>query len=73
MIGPLKLVSPTPPCQNPKIPIPFSSESDCSIASRAGSRAFKIPPSIRQRISATFDGAKGKDWRLLAKKLHVDR
>ncbi|XP_051907439.1 netrin receptor UNC5D-like isoform X2 [Hippocampus zosterae] len=59
--------------ENPKIPIPFSSESDCSIASRAGSRAFKIPLSIRQRISATFDGAKGKDWRLLAKKLHVDR
>uniref|UniRef100_A0A3Q3DIS9 Netrin receptor UNC5 n=1 Tax=Hippocampus comes TaxID=109280 RepID=A0A3Q3DIS9_HIPCM len=55
------------------IPVPFSSESDCSIASQAGSRAFKIPLSIRQRISATFDGAKGKDWRLLAKKLHVDR
>uniref|UniRef100_A0A3Q2YIW8 Netrin receptor UNC5 n=1 Tax=Hippocampus comes TaxID=109280 RepID=A0A3Q2YIW8_HIPCM len=59
--------------ENPKIPVPFSSESDCSIASQAGSRAFKIPLSIRQRISATFDGAKGKDWRLLAKKLHVDR
>uniref|UniRef100_A0A7N9ATU7 Netrin receptor UNC5 n=1 Tax=Mastacembelus armatus TaxID=205130 RepID=A0A7N9ATU7_9TELE len=40
-----------------------------------GSRAFKIPLSIRQRISATFDtaNAKGKDWQLLAQKLHIDR
>ncbi|XP_077398804.1 netrin receptor UNC5D-like [Vanacampus margaritifer] len=61
--------------ENPKVPVGFFSESDCSITSHAGSRAFKIPLSIRQRISATFDGtnAKGKDWRLLAQKLQVDR
>ncbi|KAM9794472.1 netrin receptor UNC5D-like isoform 2-T2 [Syngnathus typhle] len=61
--------------ENPKVPVPFPRESGCSITSQAGSRAFKIPLSIRQRISATFDGtnAKGKDWRLLAQKLHVDR
>uniref|UniRef100_A0A665V3S9 Netrin receptor UNC5 n=1 Tax=Echeneis naucrates TaxID=173247 RepID=A0A665V3S9_ECHNA len=43
--------------------------------SLTGSRAFKIPLSIRQRISATFDtaNAKGKDWQLLAEKLHIDR
>ncbi|CDQ60754.1 unnamed protein product [Oncorhynchus mykiss] len=40
-----------------------------------GSRAFKIPLSIRQRICATFDtaNAKGKDWQLLAQKLCIDR
>uniref|UniRef100_A0A4W6CJR5 Netrin receptor UNC5 n=1 Tax=Lates calcarifer TaxID=8187 RepID=A0A4W6CJR5_LATCA len=50
-------------------------ESDCTITSQTGSRAFKIPLSIRQRISATFDtaNAKGKDWQLLAQKLHIDR
>ncbi|XP_061554159.1 netrin receptor UNC5D-like isoform X1 [Phycodurus eques] len=61
--------------ENLKLAVPFSSESDCCVTSQAGSRAFKIPLSIRQRISATFDGsnAKGKDWRLLAQKLDVDR
>uniref|UniRef100_A0AAQ5Y549 Netrin receptor UNC5 n=1 Tax=Amphiprion ocellaris TaxID=80972 RepID=A0AAQ5Y549_AMPOC len=50
-------------------------ESDCTITSQTGSRAFKIPLSIRQRISATFDtaNANGKDWQLLAQKLHIDR
>uniref|UniRef100_A0A673FMY2 Netrin receptor UNC5 n=1 Tax=Sinocyclocheilus rhinocerous TaxID=307959 RepID=A0A673FMY2_9TELE len=48
---------------------------DCTITSQTGSRAFKIPLSIRQRICATFDtaNAKGKDWQLLAQKLHIDR
>jgi len=55
--------------------VPLFTQSDCTITSQTGSRAFKIPPSIRQRISATFDtaNAKGKDWRLLAQKLHIDR
>uniref|UniRef100_A0AAQ4Q419 Netrin receptor UNC5 n=1 Tax=Gasterosteus aculeatus aculeatus TaxID=481459 RepID=A0AAQ4Q419_GASAC len=55
--------------------VPFFTQSDCTVTSQTGSRAFKIPPSIRQRISATFDtaNAKGKDWQLLAQKLHVDR
>ncbi|XP_061764169.1 netrin receptor UNC5D-like isoform X2 [Nerophis ophidion] len=55
--------------------LPFSSQSDCSVTSQTGPRAFKIPTSIRQRISATFDSAnaEGKDWRLLARKLHIDR
>uniref|UniRef100_A0A8C5GN68 Netrin receptor UNC5 n=1 Tax=Gouania willdenowi TaxID=441366 RepID=A0A8C5GN68_GOUWI len=54
---------------------PFLSQSDCTITSQMGSRAFKIPLSIRQRISATFDtgNANGKDWQLLAQKLHIDR
>uniref|UniRef100_A0A8C5GMX8 Netrin receptor UNC5 n=1 Tax=Gouania willdenowi TaxID=441366 RepID=A0A8C5GMX8_GOUWI len=55
--------------------VPFLSQSDCTITSQMGSRAFKIPLSIRQRISATFDtgNANGKDWQLLAQKLHIDR
>uniref|UniRef100_A0A667Y1L6 Netrin receptor UNC5 n=1 Tax=Myripristis murdjan TaxID=586833 RepID=A0A667Y1L6_9TELE len=48
---------------------------DCTITSQTGPKAFKIPLSIRQRICATFDtaNAKGKDWQLLAQKLHLDR
>uniref|UniRef100_A0A3P8ZQM9 Netrin receptor UNC5 n=1 Tax=Esox lucius TaxID=8010 RepID=A0A3P8ZQM9_ESOLU len=55
--------------------VPFFTQSDCTITSQTGSRAFKIPLSIRQRICATFDtaNAKGKDWQLLAQKLHIDR
>uniref|UniRef100_A0A8D3E9T6 Netrin receptor UNC5 n=1 Tax=Scophthalmus maximus TaxID=52904 RepID=A0A8D3E9T6_SCOMX len=61
--------------ENEKGVVPFFTQSDCTITSQTGSRAFKIPPSIRQRISATFDtaNAKGKDWQLLAQKLHIDR
>uniref|UniRef100_A0A667YD95 Netrin receptor UNC5 n=1 Tax=Myripristis murdjan TaxID=586833 RepID=A0A667YD95_9TELE len=49
--------------------------TDCTITSQTGPKAFKIPLSIRQRICATFDtaNAKGKDWQLLAQKLHLDR
>ncbi|XP_029624977.1 netrin receptor UNC5D-like isoform X1 [Salmo trutta] len=55
--------------------VPFFTQSDCTITSQMGSRAFKIPLSIRQRICATFDtaNAKGKDWQLLAQKLCIDR
>ncbi|XP_071219802.1 netrin receptor UNC5D-like isoform X4 [Salvelinus alpinus] len=55
--------------------VPFFTQSDCTITSQMGSRAFKIPLSIRQRICATFDTAnvKGKDWQLLAQKLCIDR
>uniref|UniRef100_UPI0037E897DB unc-5 netrin receptor Da isoform X2 n=1 Tax=Semicossyphus pulcher TaxID=241346 RepID=UPI0037E897DB len=61
--------------ENEKGVVPFFTQSDCTITSQTGSRAFKIPLSIRQRISATFDtaNAKGKDWQLLAQKLHIDR
>ncbi|XP_054614106.1 netrin receptor UNC5D-like [Dunckerocampus dactyliophorus] len=61
--------------ENQQGALPFFSQSDCSVTSQTGPRAFKIPPSIRQRISATFDSAnaKGKDWRLLARKLRIDR
>ncbi|PWA26571.1 hypothetical protein CCH79_00001138 [Gambusia affinis] len=61
--------------ENEKGAVPFFTQSDCTITSQTGSKAFKIPPSIRQRISATFDtaNANGKDWRLLAQKLHIDR
>ncbi|XP_045081027.1 netrin receptor UNC5D-like isoform X4 [Coregonus clupeaformis] len=55
--------------------VPFFTQSNCTTTSQTGSRAFKIPLSIRQRICATFDtaNAKGKDWQLLAQKLHIDR
>ncbi len=61
--------------QSEKDTVPFFTQSDCTITSQTGSRAFKIPLSIRQRICATFDtaNAKGKDWQLLAQKLHIDR
>uniref|UniRef100_A0A9J8AQY9 Netrin receptor UNC5 n=1 Tax=Cyprinus carpio carpio TaxID=630221 RepID=A0A9J8AQY9_CYPCA len=61
--------------ENEKDTVPFFTQSDCTITSQTGSRAFKIPLSIRQRICATFDtaNAKGKDWQLLAQKLHIDR
>ncbi|CAG05232.1 unnamed protein product, partial [Tetraodon nigroviridis] len=61
--------------ENEKTLVPCFSQSDCTVTSQTGSRAFKIPLSIRQRISATFDSAstKGKDWQLLAQKLHIDR
>lgn len=50
-------------------------QTDCTVTSETGAKAFKIPPSIRQRICATFDTAntKGKDWQLLAQKLHIQR
>ncbi|XP_078106474.1 netrin receptor UNC5D-like isoform X3 [Sander vitreus] len=55
--------------------VPFFMQTDCTITSQTGPKAFKIPVSIRQRICATFDtaNAKGKDWQLLAQKLHLDR
>uniref|UniRef100_A0A8C7YRP2 Netrin receptor UNC5 n=1 Tax=Oryzias sinensis TaxID=183150 RepID=A0A8C7YRP2_9TELE len=61
--------------ENEKAVVPFFTQSDCTITSQTGSRAFKIPPSIRRRIIATFDAANanGKDWQLLAQKLHIDR
>uniref|UniRef100_A0A1A8BV85 Netrin receptor UNC5 n=3 Tax=Nothobranchius TaxID=28779 RepID=A0A1A8BV85_NOTKA len=61
--------------ENEKGVVPFFTQSDCTVTSQTGSRAFKIPLSIRQRITATFDAANsnGKDWQLLAQKLHIDR
>ncbi|KAJ8380035.1 hypothetical protein SKAU_G00008130 [Synaphobranchus kaupii] len=55
--------------------IPFFTQADCTVTSQTGPKAFKIPFSIRQRICATFDtaNAKGKDWQLLAQKLHIER
>uniref|UniRef100_A0A8C9SIC8 Netrin receptor UNC5 n=1 Tax=Scleropages formosus TaxID=113540 RepID=A0A8C9SIC8_SCLFO len=55
--------------------VPFFTQSDCTVTSQSGPKAFKIPYSIRQRICATFDtaNAKGKDWQLLARKLHIER
>ncbi|XP_071208674.1 netrin receptor UNC5D-like isoform X4 [Salvelinus alpinus] len=53
----------------------FFMQTDCTVTSQTGPKAFKIPLSIHQRICATFDTAntKGKDWQLLAQKLHLDR
>ncbi|XP_058231262.1 netrin receptor UNC5D isoform X2 [Hemibagrus wyckioides] len=55
--------------------LPFFMQTDCTVTSQTGAKAFKIPPSIRQRICATFDTAntKGKDWQLLAQKLNIQR
>nr|XP_029534394.1 netrin receptor UNC5D-like isoform X3 [Oncorhynchus nerka] len=53
----------------------FFMQTDCTVTSQTGPKAFKIPLSIHQRICATFDTAntKGKDWQILAQKLHLDR
>ncbi|XP_041691764.1 netrin receptor UNC5D-like isoform X1 [Coregonus clupeaformis] len=53
----------------------FFMQTDCTVTSQTGPKAFKIPLSIHQRICATFDtaNAKGKNWQLLAQKLHLDR
>ncbi|KAI1900770.1 hypothetical protein AGOR_G00053300 [Albula goreensis] len=61
--------------ENEKESIPFFTQADCTVTSQTGPKAFKIPFSIRQRICATFDtaNAKGKDWQLLAQKLHIER
>ncbi|KAK7933408.1 hypothetical protein WMY93_004304 [Mugilogobius chulae] len=61
--------------ESEKESLPFFSQSDCSVTTQSGPRAFRIPPSIHQRICATFDtaNAKGNDWQLLARKLHLDR
>uniref|UniRef100_A0A673YDR0 Netrin receptor UNC5 n=1 Tax=Salmo trutta TaxID=8032 RepID=A0A673YDR0_SALTR len=61
--------------ESKKESVPFFMQTDCTVTSQTGPKAFKIPLSIRQRICATFDtaNAKGKDWQLLAQKLHLDR
>lgn len=61
--------------QTEKESVPLCMQTDCTITSQMGPKAFKIPLSIRQRICATFDtaNATGKDWQLLAQKLHLDR
>lgn len=61
--------------QAEKEAVPFFMQTDCTVTSQTGPKAFKIPASIHQRICATFDtaNAKGKDWQLLARKLHLDR
>ncbi|XP_021462066.2 netrin receptor UNC5D isoform X1 [Oncorhynchus mykiss] len=61
--------------ESKKESVPFFTQTDCTVTSQAGPKAFKIPLSIRQRICATFDtaNAKGKDWQLLAQKLNLER
>ncbi|XP_065106374.1 netrin receptor UNC5D isoform X3 [Paramisgurnus dabryanus] len=61
--------------ESEKETVPFFMQADCTVTSQAGAKAFKIPLSIRQRICTTFDtaNAKGKDWQLLAQKLHIQR
>lgn len=61
--------------QSEKETVPFFMQADCTVTSQTGAKAFKIPLSIRQRICTTFDtaNAKGKDWQLLAQKLHIQR
>ncbi|XP_038153236.1 netrin receptor UNC5D-like isoform X2 [Cyprinodon tularosa] len=64
-----------PVAEGEKEPVGFCMETDCTVTSQTGPKAFKIPLSIRQRICVTFDtaNASGKDWQLLAQKLHLDR
>ncbi|XP_026112579.1 netrin receptor UNC5D-like isoform X2 [Carassius auratus] len=61
--------------ESEKETVPFFTQADCTVTSQTGAKAFKIPLSIRQRICTTFDtaNAKGKDWQLLAQKLHIQR
>uniref|UniRef100_A0A8C1YWN4 Netrin receptor UNC5 n=1 Tax=Cyprinus carpio TaxID=7962 RepID=A0A8C1YWN4_CYPCA len=61
--------------ESEKETLPFFMQADCTVTSQTGAKAFKIPLSIRQRICTTFDTAntKGKDWQLLAQKLHIQR
>ncbi|TRY54455.1 hypothetical protein DNTS_023720 [Danionella cerebrum] len=61
--------------ESEKETVPFFMQADCTVTSQTGAKAFKIPLSIRQRICTTFDTAntKGKDWQLLAQKLHIHR
>ncbi|XP_041957074.1 netrin receptor UNC5D isoform X1 [Alosa sapidissima] len=61
--------------ESEKQTVPYFMQADCTVTSHTGAKAFKIPLSIRQRICATFDtaNAKGKDWQLLAQKLHIER
>uniref|UniRef100_A0A9R1SDJ2 Netrin receptor UNC5 n=2 Tax=Cyprinus carpio TaxID=7962 RepID=A0A9R1SDJ2_CYPCA len=61
--------------ESEKETVPFFMQADCTVTSQTGAKAFKIPLSIRQRICTTFDTAntKGKDWQLLAQKLHIQR
>lgn len=68
-------VSPLLSPQTEKELLPFFMQTDCTVTSQTGPKAFRIPASIRQRICATFDtaNAKGKDWQLLARKLRLDR
>ncbi|XP_061907485.1 netrin receptor UNC5D isoform X1 [Entelurus aequoreus] len=60
--------------ETPKELVPMWMETDCTITSQTGPKAFRVPSSIRQRICATFDtaNAEGKDWQLLAHKLYLD-
>nr|XP_057926169.1 netrin receptor UNC5D isoform X3 [Doryrhamphus excisus] len=62
-------------CETQKELVPIFMQTDCTITTQTGPKAFKVPSSIRQRICATFDtaNATGKDWQLLAHKLHLDR
>ncbi|XP_052411352.1 netrin receptor UNC5D isoform X4 [Carassius gibelio] len=68
-------IKPFTTCQSEKEMVPFFMQADCTVTSQTGAKAFKIPLSIRQRICTTFDtaNAKGKDWQLLAQKLHIQR
>ncbi|XP_072341754.1 netrin receptor UNC5D-like isoform X2 [Scyliorhinus torazame] len=61
--------------QNEREAAHFCAQAASDVATLAGPKTFKIPYSIRQKICSTFDvpSASGKDWRLLAQKLHIDR
>uniref|UniRef100_A0A3B3RK08 Netrin receptor UNC5 n=1 Tax=Paramormyrops kingsleyae TaxID=1676925 RepID=A0A3B3RK08_9TELE len=65
----------TPVAEREKDTAPVFRPADCTVTFQTGPKAFRIPLSIRQRICNTFDtaNAKGKDWRLLAQKLHIER
>ncbi|XP_067879162.1 netrin receptor UNC5D-like isoform X3 [Heterodontus francisci] len=61
--------------ENERDALHFCAPVASGVTTLAGPKVFKIPYSIRQKICSTFDipSASGKDWRLLAQKLHIDR